>query len=1107
MRGYVEPASNPLVEPLSWVRASTLRERVAKAAFSNTHTETSSPAARRRLDTWRQQEPFGHERWWRQRLASAGVDEAGLLALLTSQDGSAQAALEARPEWFQELEQAFSQSELPPFSWPVLEDMPDYTAFLPLVEPLVWRARARLVSALELLLRQRGTTDDAPFEPVSASHLLMAHLPQLLAPMLGRALVVELHAAQLEGGLAGETSEARFQAFTRELRKRGVALDILGRYPVLARCVVECLARWEASALELMRRLVEDSAGLRARFHGGHFPGVLVEARGGVSDPHRGGRCVYLLRFASGAKLVYKPRSLGSEAGFQRLLSWLDARGATPPSRTVEVWDRGEYGWMEHVDASPCASVDEVRRFYLRQGASVALLHVLDGTDFHYENVIAAGEHPVLVDVETLFHPLSGTRSPRDAEHSPGAPLVSALRSGLLPQRFWGTRTGGGVDLSGLGSREGQRTAQAFLQTAQRGTDRMHYERSPVSMVRARNLPSLEGRDVPPLEHRDALAEGFSAMYRLLLAHREELLSPTGPLSVFADVPMRVLFRNTSVYATLLFESYHPHALADALERQRFFDHLWRGVVTVADLATLVPLEQEELERGDLPYFHARPSSRDVESGTGQRLVDFFAESGLARVRRRLQGLCADDHERQRWVLERSLDVPWLGSGLLERPSYSCQPTPEPATRRELRDAAHRLGRRLLTLSFQGNDEARWLSLIAGDAGWSLAQPGTDLFQGLSGIALSLGYLGDVTGDMDFTLAARRALLAQARVLEEDTRGVQGIGILNGWGGIIFALTQLGVLWGDDALLDSAAAHVARLPGLVAEDRVLDIGAGAAGCLVALLLLEEHRPSSSLREVIHACGERLVSTARPQSHGVAWLSEAAGHRYLAGMAHGAAGIALALLRFSKAVGNTRARDVALAGLDYERSLYSPQVRNWPDLREHPPELDAGEQGHFLWAWCTGAPGIGLARVAGLPILDDARVREDISRAVETTLERGFGRNHGLCHGDLGNADFLLETARVTGDFELESRTYRLAGGILRGLAEHGPLYGLQGNTETPGLMVGLAGIAYGLVRLSAPERVPSLLALASPSASHDSRMGGLGIREVVTPARIHKEQS
>ena len=46
-----------------------------------------------------------------------------------------------------------------------------------------------------------------------------------------------------------------------------------------------------------------------------------------------------------------------------------------------------------------------MRRFYHRQGALLALLYVLDGTDMHYENLIAVGEQPVLVDVETLFHP------------------------------------------------------------------------------------------------------------------------------------------------------------------------------------------------------------------------------------------------------------------------------------------------------------------------------------------------------------------------------------------------------------------------------------------------------------------------------------------------------------------------------------------------------------------------------------------------------------------------------------------------------------------------------------------------------------------------------
>ncbi|MCE9667131.1 type 2 lantipeptide synthetase LanM family protein [Myxococcus stipitatus] len=1028
--------------------------------------------ARRRLETWRRQEPFGHGDWWARRLKELGLDEAGLLGLL----GDPPAGVEApTPAWATEVEEAYARPVAEPVDWPPPEPGTPRVPFLSLVEPLVRRAHARLRAGLTAL---KARFPEAPFTPEAAT-LLLGHLPLRLAPVLGRALVVELHAAQLDGPLAGGTPEARFETFEHSLRQRAVALDILERYPVLARSAVERVAQWEDASLELMRRLAEDAAGLRERIHGDGDPGLLVEARGGLSDPHRGGRGVCVLRFASGARLVYKPRSLGPESVFQRLLTWVNARGATPSLATVRVWDRGDYGWMEHVDAAPCATSEEVRRFYARQGAYVALLHVLDATDCHCENIIAAGEHPFLVDLETLFHPLSGTRRPRAAEHDQGVAFLSVLRSGLLPQRFWSTREGGGIDLSGLGARPGQKTSQAFLVSAGRGTDQMRYERQPVEMARTQNLPTLQGADVAVLEHRDALAEGFSRMYALLRAHRAQLLAPEGPLAAFADVPMRVLFRNTAVYGTLYFESFHPHVLADAAERQRFLDQLWRSVVTVPDLELLVPLEQRALERADIPYFSARPGSRDLESCQGERLPGFFAESGLERVRRRVEGLSEDDHARQRWVLERSLDVLWLGSTVADRPSYAFQETSLPASREALLEAARGVGRRLLTLAFEGRDEARWLSLFAGEGGWQLAQPGTDVFQGLAGIALSLGYLGEATGDAAFTRVARRAVVALVNVCEENPRGTRGLGILNGWGGILYALTHLGVLWGDDALLDQAVAYTARLAPLVAEDTVLDVGAGSAGCLLAFLGLEAHRPSASLRQLMQACGDRLAATAHPREQGVAWLSEAAGNQYLVGFAHGVAGTALALLQLAAAVGDPRPRELALRALEYERALYSARERNWPDLRARPVEL-GGDGEHFMWAWCTGAPGVGLARVRGLPLLDDARVRDEIAVAIDSTLARGFGRNHSLCHGDLGNVDFLLEAARALGDASLEQRARRVAGGILRGLQEHGPLHGLQGNAETPGLMVGLAGMAYQLARLALPDSLPSLLAVAPP---------------------------
>jgi len=43
-------------------------------------------------------------------------------------------------------------------------------------------------------------------------------------------------------------------------------------------------------------------------------------------------------------------------------------------------------------------------------------------------------------------------------------------------------------------------------------------------------------------------------------------------------------------------------------------------------------------------------------------------------------------------------------------------------------------------------------------------------------------------------------------------------------------------------------------------------------------------------------------------------------------------------------------------------------------------------------------------------------------------------------------------------------------------------WGLPLNVETPGLMTGLAGIGYGLLRLADPEQIPCLLLLEPPNS-------------------------
>ena len=157
--------------------------------------------------------------------------------------------------------------------------------------------------------------------------------------------------------------------------------------------MVNALERWIAVSSEFLRRLDADWEAICHDLALGSDPGPLSGLEG-AGDTHRGGRRVILATFASGFRLVYKPKSLAVDLHFQELLAWLNERGATPSFRTLHLLDRRTYGWVEHVSTVGCTSTAEVERFYARLGGYLALFYALEATDFHAENLLASGEHP-----------------------------------------------------------------------------------------------------------------------------------------------------------------------------------------------------------------------------------------------------------------------------------------------------------------------------------------------------------------------------------------------------------------------------------------------------------------------------------------------------------------------------------------------------------------------------------------------------------------------------------------------------------------------------------------------------------------------------------------
>ena len=1001
-----------------WARARTLDERVilfrAQRAGMR-QTVQPHKTATRRWDHWCSQPPFNDPDLFAQRLAASGVSEDEFLDALADQ-ADATWGDDAIPPWVMQLVNSFSLvggQSCVDFASCTSPGGSQLSNLLWCVEPLVSNALRNLQAGLADIVPIHG---DMPFDSEAIYKIFVPNLFVELDRMLIRCLVLELNVARIQGSLEGSSGTERFQDFLSRLRESDTKLRFLRTYPVLARQLTTRINAWVSSSLTFLSHLCEDWNEITSAFSQHTALGCLIEANGRVGDSHRGGRSVIIARFSSGIRVVYKPRSVAADLHFNHLLDWVNRRLRRGQFRILTILDRGDHGWVEFVAAKDCASKDEIDRFYQRQGGYLALLYAMGGTDLHCDNLVAAGEDPVLLDLEALFHP-AVERGDSEAVGEFAGRVVSSsvLRTGFVPLRVWPSGKSDGIDRSGLAAPEGQITPFGVLQLELSGTDEMHIVRKPKLIPESMHRPRLRGREIDVLDHVESVASGFRRVYELMLHYRHDLLARDGPLARFQNDEVRVILRATQKYSSLLSESFHPDVLRDAIDRDLLFDLLWVDVARRPHLSRVVQSEINDLRNGDIPLFTTRATSCHIYTSSGQEIADFFPESGYASVCRRVQQMSSHDLETQLWFLRASLAT--LDRRRVSTVARTHSPTPLQATidHDRLLAGACAVGDRLEALAVQQGSEAAWIGLTMTQRhSWSIKPLDSDLYDGISGVVLFLAHLGAITEDDRYTKLAQAGLSTVRRRMRHGLRPGTPIGAFSGYGGIIYTLTHLAVLWHWPELIEEAFAIAAGLQPLIDLDDQYDIIGGAAGCMASLFSIYRSVPRDIAMTMALRCGDRLVETAKTTAKGMGWVNARLAQRPLTGFAHGAAGIAWALMEFAELTGIDRFNAAAVAACNYERSLFDPLERNWPDLRElESLRTDRHTRTpRFMTAWCHGAPGVGLSRLSMLRHIDDAEIHAEINIALEKTVESGFGGNHSLCHGDLGNLEVIAHASRI-----------------------------------------------------------------------------------------------
>jgi type 2 lantibiotic biosynthesis protein LanM len=868
-----------------------------------------------------------------------------------------------------------------------------------------------------------------------------------------------------------------YDKFIAEMASGGFQ-RLLDDKPVLLRLVASLARQWLATSREFVTRLHTDVDAIRRDILNVPHASAVAGIQGGLSDPHRGGRSVLLVQFEDGLRVLYKPKDLRIDVAWQGLVERLNAR-ASIDLRVAHAIARDGYGWTEFVEHSGCRDQQEFASFFRRAGAWLALLHCFAVTDMHQENLIAVGDHPVPVDLETTLQAAEqGPAGNDEAKAYAAAREIisgSVMAVGLLPA-YGRSADDTFFTVGGVAS---DWAVQRRLTWIDVNSDAMRPSIVDEADRPTTNLPHVGGRYAALAEHLGDFVSGFEEYAELLLSLTRD--PDLGKLfDGFAGLPVRKVVRPTQFYSMLLHRLKDDRMMEDGVLWSVQADFLARLADWDHDLDPGWPLQRAErsaLVELNVPFFVMQCDGTEVTDAAGT-VIPTSATPGLQRARERVLRL---DDRQIAWQVE---VVRQAASSVSPSASIDDQPrelltvdqlgTP---TREQFVAEAAAVAEEIAEAAIPRGGAAAWIglgSLATSDVS-QLAVLGHDLYNGNSGIAL---FFAAHAKTAQCESSAERALAAVAYVRSElksrnaaHVARLLGVGGATGMGSIVYVLTAMSRLMSDDALLADAHRAAALLTDdLIASDKRLDVVGGSAGAILSLLALYADTGADDVLKRALVCAEHLLAVDRVGPVGRrSWPGNGPNPQVLNGMSHGAAGFAYAMASVATVTGRQDFADAASECIEFQRANFDAERGDWRDFRVTEP--------HWRSQWCHGAVGIGLAMLGMTKraAVHADTVLADIDQALNGATTGWPGHVDTLCCGTLGSVELCREAGWVLNHTELVELASQRLLAVLRTKAAAGDYrWNVGARRFNVGLFRGLAGVGYACLR-EVDDSIPNVL--------------------------------
>jgi type 2 lantibiotic biosynthesis protein LanM len=669
------------------------------------------------------------------------------------------------------------------------------------------------------------------------------------------------------------------------LASRSTWLALLRTYPVLGRLLGDAFDLWQRACGRLLAHVATDWQDL------GEYGAVELRDVAALALKHPPGKCPPLrVTLPSGRRVVYQDKNLQITAWVAALIRELDGAGLAPPLEPPRIVARTDHAWTEFVEPRPCDDPAQAARYFQRIGMYLRLFQALRTTDMHARNVVAVGEHPVFIDLETVLQPARRDRGPSPVELAVADRHErSPLDSSLLPLWVIGEPGRRGVSIGGLhrGGFVVFPVREAALVDAETRDARYTQDYPRVEVTPT--LPAIAGQVVSMIEHLPHILDGYrSASAVLATSERVQALVRDA-----GDQRASVLWRSGFLHERFFHQSLGPLLLTDGRLRDAFLTRMMVGF-TGEPARTLARAELAAVRDAAAPMFESRPASSSVWLPDGREIADVFAAPALDRIE---LGRAPADEARDLDVIASAIGLEAEANG--DTPPVFAHSTAAPVTAASPLDTAIAIADLVLGEAITAGDESMWIG-----ATWCptagirrIVSLPMDLLSGNAGLAVVFAYLYRRCEAPRFRDAATRALAPVIRTLRATLLSVPrhptgrtfACGAYIGVGAQLYALRRCAALLDDTRLAERAREVLASIPpALVSACSPPDVIMGAAGLVLVAANVFEGRPANV---------ESIAASLRAPAGLTLYPADGRGR---AGLPNDAEGVAWALARWSGA---------------------------------------------------------------------------------------------------------------------------------------------------------------------------------------------------------------